>query len=447
MKYIRRLSVLAVALGLALVACSNASSGGGGGGGSTGSAPANSANGAPGVSASEIRFAALGTNSNNPLGTCVLDCYAQGVKAYFAYQNSKGGVFGRKLVLSKLVDDQLGQNKQGALQIITANDTFATFSAPQLATGWPDLAKAGIPNYADPYFPADMAGKDSAYSTVGMNCIECTSRTYPYAAQLLGAKKIAALGYGVSENSKQCVNSVVATTKLYAAQTGQSVVYSNNSLPFGLPNGIGPEVSAMKRAGAQAIMLCIDLNGAKTVATELQRQGVSNAKLVMPNTYDKDFLAKAGNLFDGDIVGTPFVPFEANPKGSGLADFLSWVPKTGGKLTDYAMYGWVSADLAYQGIKAVGPSFTRSSVIAATNKLTDYDAGGLVVPVDWSRQHQAPTQSDPITHGPKLECFAFLKVVSGSKLQIVGGTNDKPFACWETAKRNWYQPVPTSFGS
>ena len=36
----------------------------------------------------------MGTNSNNPLGTCVLDCFSDGVEAYFAFRNSQGGIFG-----------------------------------------------------------------------------------------------------------------------------------------------------------------------------------------------------------------------------------------------------------------------------------------------------------------------------------------------------------------
>ncbi|WP_313954588.1 hypothetical protein, partial [Frankia sp. EI5c] len=30
----------------------------------------------------------VGTRSNNPLGTCILDCFASGVNAYLAYRNS-----------------------------------------------------------------------------------------------------------------------------------------------------------------------------------------------------------------------------------------------------------------------------------------------------------------------------------------------------------------------
>ncbi|ABW12852.1 hypothetical protein Franean1_3450 [Parafrankia sp. EAN1pec] len=62
----------------------------------------------------------------------------------------------------------------------------------------------------------------------------------------------------------------------------------------------------------------------------------------------------------------------------------------------------------------MGPSFTRASVIAATNKFTDHSADGLVNPTDWSRQHEAPAQ-------------------------------DKPFVCWSNANRDWSEPKPTSF--
>src|SRR5512132_68475 len=63
--------------------------------------------GVPGVTDDEIRYSVIGTKSNNPLGTCILDCYASGIKAYFAYRNSEGGIYGRDLVLSEELDDEL----------------------------------------------------------------------------------------------------------------------------------------------------------------------------------------------------------------------------------------------------------------------------------------------------------------------------------------------------
>ena len=41
-------------------------------------------------------------------------------------------------------------------------------------------------------------------------------RTVPYAAKLMGAKKVASLGYGVSETSKVCANTVATEVTMYA---------------------------------------------------------------------------------------------------------------------------------------------------------------------------------------------------------------------------------------
>ncbi|EFC86351.1 ABC transporter substrate-binding protein [Parafrankia sp. EUN1f] len=441
--HLGRLVALVAALGVLLVACSNSS-----GSDSTenkgGSGGAVVANSAPGVTADAINFSMLATKSNNPTGACIYDCYAQGIEAYFAFRNSEGGVHDRKLALTEKIDDQLGQNKQGALKIINDNNTFGTFSAAQLPLGWGDLAEAGVPQYVWAIQPAAMAGHDDIWGNAGIICLDCTARYYPYAATLVGAKKIAALGYGVSDSSKRCTQSVRDSIELYKADTGQEVVYYNEGLAFGLPNGVGPEVSAIKRAGADMVITCFDLNGQKTLAQELQRQGLADVKLLHPNSYDQKFVEEAGDLFEGDIVQVQFRPFEADAGDSGLGDFKKWMEKTGAEISEVAMIGWIDADIAYQGILKAGPSFTRQSVIDATNKITDYTADGLIAPIDWTRMHESATQKDPTTHGAKQECASFVQI-KGGKFQMVGATKEKPWVCWSNANRDWADPTKTSF--
>ena len=91
--------------------------------------------GVPGVTDEQIGYAVIGTRSGNPLGTCILDCYAAGIEAYFAFRNDEGGIYGRDLVLKEKVDDALGQNQQKALDIISAKKSFGVFQAVLLATG------------------------------------------------------------------------------------------------------------------------------------------------------------------------------------------------------------------------------------------------------------------------------------------------------------------------
>jgi hypothetical protein len=454
----RRTLLLAMALLLLVAACGNsgddkASSGSTASSGATASSSSSGVDttqsvaitGVPGVTDSEIRYSALGTNSNNPLGTCVLDCFSDGIQAYFDFRNSQGGIYGRKLVLSKKVDDELGNNQAKALEIVSANDTFGTFSAAQIATGWADLAAAGIPTYTWMINPAQMTGHPEIYGNREVACITCTSRFIPYVAKVAGAKVDATLGYGVSENSKQCANSNAASIAKYSANVGGVTVgYTNDHLDFGLPNGIGPEVTAMKDAGVQLIFTCIDLNGAKTLAQELQRQGLRDKiKIFHANTYDQQFVAAAGNLFDGDYVGVGFRPFEATAGTSGLKDFQDWMAKAGKQQTEIAMDGWINAALAYEGLKAAGPNFDRAKVIAGTNKLTAFTAGGITQPVDWSRQHEAATEDDPVTHGSADDCTSIVTVKS-SKFEVVGDPA-KPWVCLPGNTRDWSEPVAKDF--
>ena len=244
---LRRVLALVALLGLVAVGCSNSSSSSSPSTTSSGSGDKVSLSGVPGVSDSEIKFAAIGTNSNNPLGTCVLDCYAQGIKAYFDWRNSEGGVDGRKLELTKVIDDELSKNQEKALEVISADNVFGVFNATQVPSGWGDLADAGIPTYVWAIHMPEMSGHPEIFGQNAPVCGTCTSRQPAYIAREAGAKKIGTLGYGVSQNSKDCAESTAESIDTYSSETGgATAVYTNGDLAFGLPNGIGPEVTAMK---------------------------------------------------------------------------------------------------------------------------------------------------------------------------------------------------------
>jgi hypothetical protein len=446
-----RACLVALALTLAGAACSNASStsatgtSAGGSPSSTGqsSSQHSSITGVPGVTDTEIRYSSVGTISNNPLGSCVLVCFDDGVKAYFAFRNSGGGVYGRKLVLTQEIDDQLMNNQAKTLQIISANDTFGTFSAPLLATGWPALGQAGIPTYTLAINPTQ--GEPNLWGNAPATCFDCTMRGAAYAVKLAGAKRVAALGYGISQNSKLCTQGMVDTVQKYSSDLGGAkVVFTDAALPFGLPNGIGPEVSQMKQAKVDFVLSCLDLNGMKTLAAELRRQGLRDkVTMLHANSYDQNAVKSAGGLFDGDYVSVAFRPFEASAGDSQLKDYHEWMAKEGKPETEHSMMGWINADIAYQGLVGAGPDFDRQKVIDATNRLTAFTAGGLVPPIDWSRQHLPPTEDDLATHGPTYDCVALVKVKDGAF--EVAGDPAKPWACWSGENRDWSATTPKNF--
>jgi branched-chain amino acid transport system substrate-binding protein len=259
------LIVAVVTLALLGAACSNSgtttpsSSGGGGSSGTAASTGARDTfvkiSGVAGVSDKEIDYAVIGTKSNNVLGTCILDCYAAGVEAYFQYQNEElGGVYGRQLKVGQTLDDELSSNQLRSLEVITDGTQFGVFDATLVASGFADLDDAGVPTYAWGINSVEMTGRQAVFGSLPVFCAECTVRSIPFLVGRSRATKVAALSYGVSANSKACGKSLQDSVTKYSSDIGGAeVVYYNDDLPFGLPNGIGPEVTAMKEAGVQFV--------------------------------------------------------------------------------------------------------------------------------------------------------------------------------------------------
>ncbi|MGI8755126.1 MAG: ABC transporter substrate-binding protein [Acidimicrobiales bacterium] len=398
--------------------------------------------GVPGVDDKTISYALVGTKTNNPLGTCLLDCYRQGVDAYFAYRNSQGGIYGRKLVVGQALDDALGKNQDVNLGVISGGKAFGTFQVGLLQQGWGSLDDAGVPTYTWGIDATSAANRQAIFPSTVIPCPDCTRRVVPYAAMEVGAKKAGVLGYATSQTSQVCADSTAESFKQYASDTGVEFAYLKDDLNFGLPDGLGPQVTAMKKAGVDFIATCFDLNAMKTLAQELKRQGMSKVILFHPNTYDRKFVADNADLFDGDFVSVQFRPFEADARGSALDQFKTWMARAKSPLTELAMVGWINATLAYDGLLAAGPKFDRAKVLAATNAITDFTADGLVSTVDWTIAHKPYTQATR-AKADDQDCSTLVKVVDG-KFQVVGD-GAKPWLCWKRNSTRWALPKETNF--
>jgi len=391
----------------------------------------------------EIAFAVIGIRTNNPLGTCILDCYLDGIEAYFAFRNAEGGLFGRELGVGYVLDDELFSNQVRALEVISADDVFGVFSATLIASGWGDLNDSGIPTFAWNIHATESANRTNVFGHIATMCATCTQRAVPYTVKVAGATKVASLGYGVSENSKVCTQAVADSIDLYSAEIGAEMAYFNDSLGYGLPNGIAPEVTRMKELGVDFISTCMDLNAMKTMAQELARQGMGDVVLYHPNTYNHLFVAEAGELFDGDFVSPQFMPFEAAADNAMQTAFTDTMAELGRELSELAMVGWINADAAYTAVLSAGPVFDQKSAIDALNSQTDYDAGGLIVPVDWSRQHVPPVEGNA-ANDYVLECFAPVRMSEGAFETVADPAT--PWFCWDNTTLDWAEPTQTVFG-
>lgn len=393
----------------------------------------------PGVG-DAINFTVIGTKTGNPLGICILDCYVAGIKAYFAYRNSEGGIYGRQLTIDDVVDDELSANQQKSLDVISKGNAFGVFDATLLASGWGDLDQAGVPTYTWGINAADSANRPHNFPSTVVRCADCVRPSVPYAAMKAGAKKAASIGYGISENSKVCTQSVAKSFTTFEKDTNVALAYTNDTLDYGLPNGIGPQVTAMKDAGVDFISTCIDLNGMKALAQELHRQGMDDVVLYHPNSYDETYIKESKGLFEGDVVSVQFRPLESDAGSSALEQFRTWMKKQGSEQSELAMVGWLNASLAFDGLLAAGPEFDREKVTTATNALTKWTADGLLAPIDWSVAHTPYTAAKP---DKDHECAA-LVTVKGDAFTPYDSA-DKPWLCWGDDPTKNFEPTPTDF--
>ena len=444
-----RLLACVAAMGIVLAACGNSGDGDtasddGGDADRADSGTSVSLDGVPGVTDEAINYAVLSTGEANPLGYCLLGCLADGVEAYFAFRNSEGGIHGRDLVLSEVVDDEMGSNQVKALELIENPDVFGVISVPLVASGFADLADAGVPLYTNVVNSTESAGHDSIFQITGTPCLSCPNPTHLQAAALSDATTVGVLGYGVSQGSKDQVASWVASIEKWGDDAGLELGYSNDELAFGLPNGLGPEVTAMKEAGVDFVATGLDQNGSLTLSQEMERQGLGDVPMLVPQGYaDTEFVSENADLLEGDLMQTYVRPIEADPEETQMVDFLEWMEEIDAEVTDLALHGWVAADLAYTGLVEAGPEFDRQSVIDATNEVTDYTGGGMVVPVDFSRQHNPPTAEDPVTNGGESRCAAFVRISDGD-FDLVGEPGD-PWYCHDPAEDTWSELAQTDF--
>jgi branched-chain amino acid transport system substrate-binding protein len=393
----------------------------------------------PGVTSDEIRFAILATGENNPQGSCVLECHRQGIEAYLAFRNDDGGVHDRKLVVSEVVDDKLTENQAGALRIAADNKVFGVFGASLVPSGWKTLAEASMPTWVWAIHSSEMADRPTIWGNRPVWCTRCTVRTTPYLVQRAEAKRVAIVGYGATQNSKDSVSAQAESIELYSDDIGGAeVVYSNDTLPFGLPNGLGPEVTAIANAGADFVVSVMDINGSLALSKEMLRQEQGDVPILHLSAYNAEVIKANASSLVGDIIQPYLRPTEYRSTDL-MENYRTWMKRTGHGLSELAEVGWIDADIAYQGIKKAGPNFDRASVVKATNAIDDYDAGGMVIPFDLGKAHIAPTQENPGGSAYPNECLASLVVQGDGSLEPAPGT-DGSFLCWPMNTRAWSQP-------
>jgi hypothetical protein len=82
--------------------------------------------------------------------------------------------------------------------------------------------------------------------------------------------------------------------------------------------------------------------------------------------------------------------------------FVSWMQQTnpGANIDLFTVYGWASAELFVQALKAAGPQATRASLLGALQQIDQFNANGLLA------------QAGPASKTPAV-CYIMVQVHGG----------------------------------
>lgn len=376
---------------------------------------------APGVTDSEIHVAVI-TDATNILGGHYKEL-ADGIQAYFDQVNAAGGIYKRQLKITSQRDDKMTANQTEVKASLAQDNAFATFIATTLFTGAPDLAAKNQPTFTWQINP-EFAGHQNMFGNLGALCFTCTGQFLPWLAQQNHFTSVGIVGYGVSQESKECAEGTKASFQKFAPDV--KIGFFDENVQFAQPD-LSAQVSAMKSAGVQLVTTCMDEKETLILAKEMKKQGL-NAVQELPNGYDKQFVEDNASYFEGSFVSPGFVPLEKQGIPKEEQDFLAAMQKSGKQIYENTVTGWVLANEFVTGLKLAGPDFSQQKLIQALNGVTSFSANGMIVPLDWTKQHNDP-DGHPEFSG-KWECNSVVKIESG-KFVPVYDTPTKPWICFK----------------
>ncbi len=392
-----------------------------------------SSSSAPGVSKTQIDVATISSKTGPLAG--YFDGISPGMNAYFQMINAKGGINGRKIVITADLDDG-GSPTQFTQQVHTAIDQDHVF-AVGVASAW------FTPNYFVATNTPTYGYNVSSNWETAPNLFAAGGSTQFYSPgvpslahviKATGSKSVAVISYGQSIAASYDACNAFAT-QLKAA--GYNISFVDVSAQ--LSGAYASDVQRMQQAGSDMLVSCMEGSDDITLARDIQQYGLK-IKQVWFNGYDQTLLNQYSSVMQGVYINlNGNVPFEAGtaPKYGntypGMKQYLAAMKKYEPAFiyNGVAFQGWQSAALLAQGIQAAGANLTQAAVVNATNKITDFSGGGVSTPVNWTVSHTSFTEPN---------CTANVQV-QGTTFVPVLATGKQVFVCVGPNARN---PVPVT---
>lgn len=319
----------------------------------------------------------------------------EAVQLRVAQENAKGGINGRKIVLSKYDDASDGATQITAVnQALQRDHVFGLVNIVNAETMFPILARDNVPTIGLTLPPTGVYR--NAFGATGTYSTLYTSTAGAKRMKEAGATKVATVSFPVPAAIAAANN-----FNLSLPLVGLSNVLAISDAPFGAYDATSTALR-LKNSGADGVYLVLQVDGGMSVMSAMRQQGVSMKAPYMAGLSDPVQIAATKGGLDGAIGST----YGTIPAGTGRPGFRLY--ENGMLAAGFNPYGpnppsaYVATDTMIKGLKLAGKCPTRDAVVNQLRKQTKITGAGLLpAPISYA---------NPLSGTP---CTWFISVQNG----------------------------------
>jgi ABC-type branched-subunit amino acid transport system substrate-binding protein len=349
------------------------------GGAAAGQAPAGGNGGATdvGVTANQVLLGNVSTLSGPVPG--LFQGAVVGAQAIVAYQNSVGGLFGRKFKLD-FRDDQFdtGQNRTATTEltskVFAMLGSFSLYDDAAAAT----VAKSGMPDVT--YSLTSRRDAPNNFSVEPAKTGGAPLGPFNYFGRKFPAEKTAV---GSVHPDIPSANQSQDAYKAAASSVGWKFVYDR---PISATEtDFTADIVRMKGSGVKMVYLgAVDDKTAARLLKAMAQQGMKVPVVTNAIGYDADIPKLAGAAAEGVYTWQPYSMYAGEDNIAEVKLMNSWIQrvKPGWVPDTYTVFAWSSGRLLFEAMQKAGAKAKRADVIAALKGITKFDAGGMLAPAN-----------------------------------------------------------------
>lgn len=171
------------------------------------------------------------------------------------------------------------------------------------------------------------------------------------------------------------------------AQANGYVVAGEEPVNQTLPADLTAEMRRLRAQKPDAIVMALYPPQAKRVMEAKARLGWKEVRMVSTGPLtDEEYLNVPGGFADGTL-GLCYYPDPNHSDAPGVLAYRRLMARyfPDEKLNRYSLYGYAFGQMVMEGLRRAGPNPTRESFIDAMDTIKNWDSGGILPPVTFSK--------------------------------------------------------------